>query len=257
MIPKIIHYCWFGRGEMPPIIKKCMKSWKKHCPDWKIICWNEDNFDVQSSAFTRQAYEAKKYAFVADYVRLKALYEMGGVYLDTDQELRKPLDPFLHHRAFAGFLNKYEVSAGVIGAEPGHELIREMLQAYSDKVFLSEKGEDLTPNTKGITGMLQERGLIIDDTYQEIGQIAIYPQTYFCPTSCITVEHCISKDTVSVHHWAGSWHTEKGRKDMKREKFHTTKFYRTWEKVKIFPQKALRNLLSDRVVDCLKERLGK
>ena len=109
MIPKIIHYCWFGRGEMPKLIKKCIKSWKKFCPDYKIMLWNEDSFDINSTIWTKQAYEAKKYAFVADYVRLYALYNHGGIYLDTDQQLIKKIDCFTEHKAFMGFIG------GIIG----------------------------------------------------------------------------------------------------------------------------------------------
>ena len=103
MIEKKIHYCWFGKGEMKPLMKKCIKSWKKYCPDYEIIEWNEDNFDVNSTLWTKQAYEAKKYAFVSDYVRLKVLYEHGGIYMDTDVEVVKPIDEFLSHDAFCGY----------------------------------------------------------------------------------------------------------------------------------------------------------
>lgn len=257
MIPKIIHYCWFGRGEMPPIVKKCIKSWKRYCPDWEIVRWDEDSFDVNSTLFTKQAYEAKKYAFVADYVRLIALRNMGGVYLDADQELFKPLEPFLRHNAFVGFLNSREISAGVVGAEPEHPLICDMLAMYENKRFFDADGIDLTPNTVGMTDLLIQRGLVTNDAYQEVAAMAVYPQTYFCPTSCITVENCISRETVSIHHWAGSWHSEKGRKDMKRAKFHSTKFYRTWEQVRILPQKLVRKLIGDSTVEWMKERLEK
>ena len=254
MIPKIIHYCWFGRGEMPKLMKKCIRTWKKYCPDWEIICWDEDRFDINSTVFTAQAYQARKFAFVADYVRLKVLYEMGGVYLDADQELLKPLEPFLHHKAFVGFLNTNEISAGVVGAEPGHPVIGEMLGLYEDKRFSSQDGIDLTPNTVGMTDLLKQHGLVIDDSYQEIREMAVYPQTYFCPTSCITVEHCISKDTVSIHLWAGSWHSEKGRRDMKRAKFHTSRWYRGWIWLRYLPSRILRSIFGDAAIDKLRNR---
>ena len=109
MIPKTIHYCWFGHGEMSPMMKKCIRSWKKYCPDYEIIEWNEDNFAIDSTVWTKEAYDAKKYAFVADYVRLKVLYEYGGVYLDTDQELIKPIDIFMRHQCFMGFMERWQI----------------------------------------------------------------------------------------------------------------------------------------------------
>lgn len=102
-IPKIIHYCWFGRGDYSDLVIKCMQSWQEHLPDYKIILWNEDNFDVNMNDFVRQAYEQKKYAYVTDYVRLYALYHYGGIYMDSDVEVIKPINEFLHHRAFLGY----------------------------------------------------------------------------------------------------------------------------------------------------------
>ena len=118
-IPKIIHYCWFGGNPKPPLAEKCIKSWKKHCPDYEILEWNEDNFDVASAPkYVQQAYEARRWAFVTDFVRLKALTEMGGVYMDTDVEVIKPLDPYLKHQAFAGFEYIDRVQTGLLACEP-------------------------------------------------------------------------------------------------------------------------------------------
>ena len=135
-IPKIIHYCWFGKNEYPPIMKKCLKSWKKNCPDYQFVLWNEDTFDINSSEWTRRAYETKKYAFVADYVRLKAIKEYGGIYLDIDQELIKPLDKFLTHRAFLGFMREDSVSMGIIGAELNHPTICDLFKHYDNREFI-------------------------------------------------------------------------------------------------------------------------
>lgn len=252
MIPKKIHYCWFGRGEMPKLMKKCLKSWKKYCPDWKIVRWDEDSFDIHSTAWTEQAYEAKKYAFVADFVRLKALYELGGVYLDADQELIKPLEPFLHHKAFLGFMGKESVSAGVIGAEPAHPVIGEMRDYFQDRPYCQNSRQDTTPNTDWITRLLVEKGLRINDEYQTVAEVAVYPQTYFCPTSCLSVENCITEDTVSLHHWAMSWRSEKGRRDMKRMKRHSTKWYKALVWLRCLPGRTLRKLLGDETVEKLK-----
>lgn len=258
MIPKKIHYCWFGRGEMPKLMKKCIKSWKKYCPDWEIVRWDEDRFDVNSTLWTKQAYEAKKYAFVADYVRIKALTECGGVYLDTDQELIKPLTSFLCHSCFVGFMDKTNISAGVIGAEAGHPMMRRMLEYYQDRPFLKEDGGvDIKPNTNWMTDILLEQGLRLDDSYQQVGDVAVYPQTYFCPTSCVSPENLRSRKTVALHHWAMTWRTEKAKKDFARVKWHQTKRYKFLVWLRYLPSRTARKLFGDDAIEELKKKLRK
>lgn len=258
MIPKIIHYCWFGRGEMPGIMKKCIKSWKKFCPDWQIVRWDEDSFDVNSTLWTKQAYEAKKFAFVADFVRINVLAEQGGVYLDTDQELIKPLDTFLQHKAFVGFMDKTNVSAGVIGAEAGHPMMLRMLDYYQERPFLKEDGTvDIKPNTNWMTDILLEQGLKLDDSFQQVGDVAVYPQTYFCPTSCVSIEDCSGPDTVALHHWAMTWRTEKAKKDFARVRWHQTKRYKFLIWLRYLPNRIVRKLFGDRAIDILKKKLRK
>lgn len=258
MIPKIIHYCWFGRGEMPGLMKKCIKSWKKFCPDWEIVLWNEDSFDVNSTLWTKQAYEAKKYAFVADYVRIWTLYHQGGVYLDTDQEIIKPLEPFLKHDAFMGFLDATNISAGVLGAEKEHPVMKLMLDYYEGREFwTSDGGADIKPNTNWMTDILLERGLKLYDCYQELEGVAVYPQTYFCPTSCISIEDKTGPNTVALHHWAMTWRTEKAKKDFARVRRHQRWWYRTWEKIQILPQKTFRKVFGDDAMEKLKKKLGR
>lgn len=258
MIPKIIHYCWFGRGEMPKIIKKCMKSWKKYCPDWQIVRWDEDSFDINSTLWTKQAYEAKKYAFVADYVRLKALSEMGGVYMDTDQELIKPLDPFMDKEMFVGFMSDINISAGVIGSEPKHSVVMQMLDYYRNRSFVKENGEvDLKPNTKWMTDIMVERGLVINDEYQVLDGVHVYPRTYFCPTSCVSIEDYRSKDTVSLHHWAMTWRPEKEKKHFKKIKRHQRKWYKAAVWLRYLPNRAVRKVFGDKNIDALKNKIRK
>ena len=117
MIPKIIHYCWFGDKELPKLAKKCLASWKKYCPDYQIKCWNESNFDVNSNQYVKEAYENKKYAFVTDYVRLYALYNFGGVYMDTDVEVIKNIDDFLNCKGFSSFESTNLVPTGILASE--------------------------------------------------------------------------------------------------------------------------------------------
>lgn len=164
MIPKRIHYCWFGGGEKKPLIESCYESWKKYLSDYEIIEWNETNFDIQTNLFVKQAYEKKKWAFVSDYVRVYALYHFGGIYLDTDVEIKQNLDRFLGHNAFGGFETKGIVLSSIWGASKGHVWPKKVLDYYEN---LAELITD--PNTFYISKLLQsEFGLKIEkDTKQE------------------------------------------------------------------------------------------
>lgn len=256
MIPKVIHYCWFGRGEMPKLMKKCIKSWKKYCPDYQITEWNEDNFDICSTEWTKEAYEAKKYAFVADYVRLKVLFEHGGIYLDTDQELIKPLDPFLNHKAFLGFMQKSSVSMGVVGAIPKHGLIEKLFSHYENRRFLTNGKEDKNPNTEWVSEILLKEGFVQNNQYQVINyDTHIYPQTYFCPTSCVSIEDVSGPDTVSIHHWAMTWRKKSEIKTFARVRRHQTKWYRALENARYLPNKVARKILGDSRYEKVKKRI--
>lgn len=151
-IPKVLHYCWFGGAPKPKNIQNCIRSWKKYCPDYEIIEWNEQNFDVSQSLYTRQAYDARRWAFVADYARLKILYEQGGIYMDTDVELLRPLDDLLAYPAFFGFQHNNEVATGLsFGAEARSPVVKALLDDYDSLPFLLPDGScDLTPNTYSI-----------------------------------------------------------------------------------------------------------
>lgn len=257
MIPKIIHYCWFGQGEMPRLMKKCLKSWKKFCPDWKIVRWDEDSFDVNSTLWTKQAYETKKYAFVADYVRLKALYEMGGVYLDTDVELVKPLDAFVTHEAFIGFENTRHIASCLIGACPQHPVVQEWLRWYQDRDFVQDGTETDEPNVVHMTDTLIHRGLEVNNVFQTVDGMAVYPQTWFCPQNIEGENRELSANTVAIHYFDSSWRTENGRRAMKRAKFHSTKFYKTLEWLRYLPNRIVRGIFGDDAIDALKKKLGK
>ncbi|KAF2955580.1 glycosyltransferase [Marinitoga sp. 38H-ov] len=207
MIPKKIHYCWFGKGKKPEIARKCIESWKIHLPDYEIIEWNEDNFDINENIYIKEAYENKKYAFVTDYVRLKVLYEYGGIYMDTDVEVIKNLDKFLHHNAFSGYENDKLIPTGIMGATPKNSWIKLLLDYYNDKKFVLDDGTfDLTTNVIIITELSKKMGYIGGGKYQEFGDgIAIYPFDYFCAKNDHTGEIHITDNTHTIHHFSGTW----------------------------------------------------
>ena len=219
-IPKIIHYCWFGRNPKPKLAEKCIKSWKKFCPDYEIREWNEDNFDVSTAPkYVRQAYEAKRWAFVSDYVRLRALVELGGVYMDTDVEVIKPLDPYLKHRAFAGFEHPERIQTGLLACEPGFPLFREFMAYYDTASFLQEDGTpDVTTNVQILTGLCRTHGLVCNDSFQVVEGLALYPREVFCPVDYDTMKLKKTRKTVTIHWFSGSWHTEEELEAMRQKK---------------------------------------
>lgn len=213
MIPKVIHYCWFGRGKMPELALNCIESWKKHLPEYKIKEWNEENFDLDMYPYVREAYDNRKFAFVTDVVRLYALYYEGGIYMDTDVEVLKSLDPFLHHHAFSGFENDKDVPTGIMASEKGGRWAKENLDYYNGKHFIKDDGTmDVTTNVQTITKIMLPYGLKQDNSYQDFPDlITFYPKDYFCPKSYKDGKIYTTKNTVTIHHFAGSWISKSGQ----------------------------------------------
>lgn len=207
MIPKVVHYCWFGRGPKNELAIKCIESWKKFLPDYEIKEWNENNFDVNMYPYAKEALENRKFAFVTDVVRLYALYTEGGVYMDTDVEVLKTYDPFLHHEMFSGFETNNYVLTGMMAAEKGSIWAKELLEQYNDRHFVLEDGSfDLTTNTSVITEYMKFKGLLLNNKYQDFpGLCTMYPSEYFCPKDHTTGKIKCTKNTVCIHHFAGSW----------------------------------------------------
>lgn len=207
MIPKIIHYCWFGRGELSPLTKMCIESWKKFLPDYEIMLWNEDNFDVTANKFTRQAYEKRKYAFVSDYVRLWALKNHGGVYMDTDIEVIRPLDDFMAYSAFGGFETDKWVSTGILASRAAEPWIDYILTYYAKRGFVRWNGKlNKTPNPQILSKMFAQKGLKLDNTYQIYdNSLHIFPKDYFCPKSYDDGVITITENTRVIHHFSGTW----------------------------------------------------
>lgn len=207
MIPKIIHYCWFGGNPLPPLAVKCIDSWKKYLPDYDIKEWNESNFDFEQFSFAKEALEHRKFAFISDVCRLHALKEEGGIYMDTDVEVLRSLDIFLDKSAFSGFENDDFVPTGIMASEKGSTWAIEMLSYYEGRSFLKENGElDTTSNTFIITQLMKERGFVMNNTFQEIeGYVSFYPNDYFCPKSYKTGDIELTENSYCIHHFAMSW----------------------------------------------------
>ena len=216
MIPKIIHYCWFGRGKKSELIERCIESWKKYCPDYEIIEWNEDNLDVEATEYTKQAYEAKKWAFVSDYARLYALYHMGGIYLDTDVEILKPLDSFLDHDSVTGFEAKDSPITAVMGAHKENPIIKMLLDYYNTASFINEDGSlNMLTNTHIITKYFVEQGVKLNGKKQTVSNMTIYKQIVFCPNNFTRIFNKPSKKSYTIHHFDQSWKNEKRNRSLK------------------------------------------
>ena len=217
MIPKIIHYCWFGKGVMPELVLKCIDSWKKFLPSYDMRLWNEENFDVSTAPqYVREAYAAKKYAFVSDYVRLWALEQYGGLYMDVDFEVYKSFDDLMEqYDAFAGYegSKRNPVMMGVIAAKAHHPWIQGMMQTYESRVFLKEDGSmDMTPNTGYFLVWMQDRGFVADGVEKDWMGVHVLPVECFCP-GLTTGENLRCERTYCEHKGLHSWSGNGGWKN--------------------------------------------
>jgi len=216
MIPKTIHYCWFGKTPLPELALKCIDSWKKHFPNYEIKEWNEDNIDVNMIPYTKEAYEKKKYAFVSDYARFWILYNYGGIYFDTDVEVIASMDSILETGPFMAceqlneqqWSNPYPpINAGLgLASESKNPIFARILNSYYDDHFINLDGSlNITTVVKRVSQLLSHYGLKNERRIQKIEDISIYPPEYFCPLDNLTGKLILSKNTVSIHHFAGSW----------------------------------------------------
>lgn len=215
MIPKTIHYCWFGHSEKPELFEKCLNSWKKYCPDYEIKEWNEDNFDIHCCDYVQEAYEAGKWAFVTDYARLWIIYHYGGIYLDTDVEVVKTYDDLLSNKAFFGFENvglavdDSLIATGLgFGAHAHNRIVERMLNAYQGVHFVNEDGSyNLTTcpmrNMNAISDLLPND--YSPDMMIDIGDAVLYPSEYFCPLDARGIKMTRTKNTYSIHWYSASW----------------------------------------------------
>lgn len=213
MIPKCIHYCWFGGKPLPPLAIKCIESWKHYFPDYEIIEWNEENYDVESVAYTREAYNTKKYAFVSDYARFDILYRFGGIYFDTDVEVIKSFDSIIIKGPFAGMENNMKsicqaiVNPGLcIGAEAGMPIYKEILDYYSSIHFTKADGSFLQKTVcEHVSEIMVQKGLKPENKLQLIAGINIYPADFFNPIDFVSKKLKITENTHSIHWYMASW----------------------------------------------------
>ena len=223
MIPKIIHYCWFGRGPLPELAQKCIASWKKYLPNYEIKEWNEDNFDVNIIPYTAEAYAQKKYAFVSDYARFWILYKYGGIYFDTDVEVIRPIDDIVAQGNFMGFETDVSKDGGDacsvapglglgvnpglgLGVNPGLGLVKKMLDYYDGQHFVHEAVMRNQITVVHIaTKVLRDNGLQNVSGIQKVADCYIYPSEYFCPINVTTGRIHVEKNTRTIHHYAGTW----------------------------------------------------
>lgn len=213
MIEKKIHYCWFGDKPFPEDAKRYIESWQKYCPDYEIKEWNEQNFDLNEYPYAREAYDNKKYAFVTDVVRLYACYNEGGIYMDTDVEVLKNLDIFLNHEGVSGFESSTQIPTGLMACRKGFPLFKELLDEYKGLHFVKPDGSlDLTTNVTRITNTCLKHGFIPNGEFQVVDGFTLYPKDFFCPKSFQDGKINLTDNSYTIHHFAGSWHSEEEKK---------------------------------------------
>ena len=213
-IPKIIHYIWIGNNPKPEIVQKCIASWAKYMPDYVIREWNEANYDVNKCRYIREAYAEKKWAFVSDYMRFDILNEYGGIYFDTDVELLKPIpDAILDStQGFTAIESTGKVNPGLVfAAVPKHPFIKEILDLYNSERFIVNGKNNLTTVNQRASAILSRYGYSQKNEFQKAFDLEIYPSNFFCGYDVDIHEYMITPETISVHHYAGSWESPRQR----------------------------------------------
>ena len=234
MIPKVIHYCWFGGNPFPDMAIKCIESWKKFFPDYEIKEWNESNFNLECCDYVKEAYKQKKWAFVSDYARFWILYNYGGLYFDTDVEVIKDMSCIISKGAFIGCETVDKCAPGLglgvnpglgLGVNPGLGLYKEILDDYENSHFIKTNGEiDYTTVVDRVTDILIRHGFVEKTEIQTVCGITIYPPEYFCPLNYSTGVLNITDNTVSIHHYTESWHSWADRMIIKIERKYINRF---------------------------------
>ena len=209
MIPKKLHYIWIGGNPLPDLAKKCIESWKKFCPDYEIVAWDESNLNIDINEYCREAYDARKFAFASDVLRYDVVYREGGIYMDIDVELIKPIDDLLENKMFLGFETAKWINPGLImGAEAGSEVVKELIESYDGQHFVNENGEYnyKTICERSTEYLVEKFGFKTDNTFQNLdGKVVVYPTEYFCPFNLEDKNMKQTENTRSIHWFNGSW----------------------------------------------------
>lgn len=218
MIPKIIHYCWFGDNPLPELARRCIASWEKYFPDYEIKEWNESNFNLECCNYVIEAYKARKWAFVSDYARFWILYHEGGLYFDTDVEIIKDMTDIISQGAFMGCEASYKCAPGLgLGTEPGLALYKIILDSYQASHFTNMDGStNYVTVVERVTDILKTYGFMEKDCIQKVAELTVYPKKYFCPIDYETGKLFITENTRSIHWYDASWLDEHMKKRRKR-----------------------------------------
>lgn len=205
-IPKKIHYIWFGGKPLTELAEKCIASWQKYCPDFKIVRWDETNFDISQNRYCSEAYKAEKWAFASDYARLWVLVNEGGIYMDTDVEVLQPINRFLGLQAFSGFEAEDRLPTGLMASRRQQPFFYKLLHDYDNRSFYNSDGSlDLTTNVTSITKACVDAGLELNNTEQTVEGFTLFPSEYFCPKDWLTKEIKLTENSYAIHHFDGSW----------------------------------------------------
>lgn len=259
MIPKVIHYCWFGGAPKPQSVLRCIRSWKKHCPDFEIREWTENDIDITQSKYAQQAYDAKAWGFVSDYARLWIIYHYGGIYMDTDVQIIKDLTPLLEHGAYVGFERQEFVNLGHgFGAEKGHQFVKAHMEMYDTLRFINEDGSlNKVTIPHYTTKCLHQYGLRSDSgEIQRLGDIVVYPREYFSPKDFISGMLSVTPNTYSIHQFDASWYDDE-QQEAKKKRWKKAKQKTRKNKLKQLLRVTLQRLLGDARFEALKQRIRK
>lgn len=252
MIPKVIHYCWFGNGEKSELVLKCIESWRKFCPDYEIIEWNETNYDVTKNKYMREAYEEKRWGFVPDYARIDIVYQNGGIYLDTDVELVKNYDSVLHNESFFGFERAgeaYQINLGSgFGSVKGNEFLKQIRDYYENCSFINLDGTlNLTPSPIINSQTFVNSGYVLNNKLQTKFGNTVYPYDYFAPLSWVNLKGKPTKNTISIHHYNTSWLSDEEKKKRRRATIKHNIIH--------FPNKIVKSIMGTKRYENIKKNL--
>ena len=248
MIPKIIHYCWFGKNEMPENVKKCIDSWRRLCPSYEIIKWDESNYDFHKNQYISEAYKKGKFAFVSDFARLDIIYNNGGIYLDTDVELIKPFDDLLDNHCYFGCEFPGVIATGLgFGAEKKHDFLKDNMAEYSSEHFVVNGKTNTTTCVEYTMRALSGKGIKKVDYIQKFDDVVVFPPEYFCPLSLYTNKLKISEKTYSIHHYDATWYGNNNTKKIIKKKIIP---------IKIFAKTTINNIFGEGTYEKIKNRIS-